>query len=214
MPRAEHVQRWTDTIRSRYESYLKTSFFFKDRGLRDSFESALREGESLLKGPYEEYDRGFEHGTGAHKLAREWFPGAAVGLLPGLRNGSLYVHQERAIRAAYGERRNVVVATGTASGKTETFLYPILFELYRQHLSGELGEAGVRAMILYPMNALANDQRERLGEIANFLHDAGSEFRPTFGQYIGQTPNNRSDRWRNAADREEERPRLSDSAVD
>ena len=205
MPRAEHVQRWTDTIRSRYESYLKTSFFFKDRGLRDSFESALREGESLLKGPYEEYDRGFEQGTGAYELARESFPGGAGELLPGLRKGSLYVHQERAIRAAYGERRNVVVATGTASGKTETFLYPILFELYRQHLSGELGEPGVRAMILYPMNALANDQRERLGEIANFLHDAGSEFRPTFGQYIGQTPNNRSDRWRNAADREEER---------
>ena len=58
-----------------------------------------------------------------------------------------------------------MVATGTASGKTECFLYPILFELYRQHLAGELGQTGVRAMILYPMNALANDQRERLGEI-------------------------------------------------
>jgi ATP-dependent helicase YprA (DUF1998 family) len=165
---------------------LKTSFFFKDRGLRDSFESALREGESLLKGPYEEHDRGFEHGTGAHELAQEWFPGSAGDLLPGLRTGSLYVHQERAVRAAYGERRNVVVATGTASGKTESFLYPILFELYRQHLAGELGEPGVRSMILYPMNALANDQRERLGEIANALHGAGSDFGPTFGQYIGQ----------------------------
>ena len=205
MPEANEVGLWTERIRSRYESYLKTSFFFKDRGLRDSFESALGEGESLLKGPYEEYDRGFEQGTGAYELAREWFPGGAGALLPGLRKGSLYVHQERAIRAAYGERRNVVVATGTASGKTESFLYPILFELYRQHLAGELGEPGVRAMILYPMNALANDQRERLGEIANSLHGAGSDFRPTFGQYIGQTPNNRSDRWRNAADREEER---------
>ena len=115
------------------------------------------------------------------------------------------MHQERAVRGAYGERSNVVVATGTASGKTESFLYPILFELYRQHLDGKLGEPGVRAMILYPMNALANDQRERLGAIAEALDDAGSTFLPTFGQYIGQTPNNRSDRWRNAAAREEER---------
>ena len=205
MPKAEHVERWTDTIRSRYENYLKTSFFFKDRALRDSFESALGKEGSLLKGPYPEPDRGFEHGAESHELARQCFPGMADRLLPGLRHGPLYVHQERAVRAAYGERRNVVVATGTASGKTESFLYPILFELYRQHLAGELGQPGVRAMILYPMNALANDQRERLGEIAKSLSIAGSDFRPTFGQYTGQTPKSRSDTWRNAADREQER---------
>ena len=205
MPKAEQVGHWIDTIRSRYENYLKTSFFFKDRSLRDSFESALGQEGSLLKGPYEEPDRGFEHGTQAHQLARQCFPGTADDLLPALREGPLYVHQERAVRGAYGDRGNVVVATGTASGKTESFLYPILFELYRQHLAGELSEPGVRAMILYPMNALANDQRERLGAIVEALNDAGSTFLPTFGQYIGQTPNNRGDRWRNAATREEER---------
>ena len=46
----------------------------------------------------------------------------------------------------------------------------------------------MRAMILYPMNALANDQRERLGAICRNLREAGSGFEPTFGQYIGQTP--------------------------
>ena len=92
----------------------------------------------------------------------------------------------------------MVVATGTASGKTESFLYPILFELYRQHLNGELEKPGVRAMILYPMNALANDQRERLGTIRRQLSEAGSGFEPTFGQYIGQTPDNAKDRSRHA----------------
>ena len=82
-----------------------------------------------------------------------------------------------------------MVATGTASGKTESFLYPILFELYQQHLAGMLDEPGVRALVLYPMNALANDQRERLGEICRQLQRAGSDFLPTFGQYIGETPN-------------------------
>ena len=134
----------------------------------------------------------------ARVLAAECFPGAAGELSPALIDRRLYVHQERAIRATHIDALNVVVATGTASGKTESFLYPILFELYRQHLAGELEQPGVRAMILYPMNALANDQRERLGTICSKLREAQSPFRPTFGQYIGQTPENARDRWRNA----------------
>ena len=118
----------------------------------------------------------------------------------------MYAHQESAVQGVYRERQqNIIVATGTASGKTECFLYPILFELYRQHLAGELDEPGVRAMILYPMNALANDQRERLGEIYRKLHDKNSSFAPTFGQYIGQTPEDGRDRWRNADSRWAER---------
>ena len=108
------------------------------------------------------------------------------------------MHQERAVRAVHQEKHNIVVATGTASGKTESFLYPILFELYRQHLAGQLNQPGVRAMILYPMNALANDQRDRLRGISEDLHEAGSDFRLTFGQYIGQTPKHSRDQWRNA----------------
>ena len=131
-------------------------------------------------------------------MARECFLDECEGLLPALIDRPLYVHQERAVRATHIDGRNVVVATGTASGKTESFLYPILFELYRQHLAGELEEPGVRAMILYPMNALANDQRERLGNICGALREAASGFEPTFGQYIGQTPENARDSWRNA----------------
>ncbi|MCY4136899.1 MAG: DEAD/DEAH box helicase [Rhodobacteraceae bacterium] len=125
--------------------------------------------------------------------------------MPALIDGRLYTHQERAIRAMHLNGLNVVVATGTASGKTESFLYPILFELYCQHLAGQLHEPGVRAMILYPMNALANDQRERLGMICRNLSEAASGFQPTFGQYIGQTPENAKDTWRNAAARAEDR---------
>lgn len=55
-------------------------------------------------------------------------------------------------------------------------IYPILFELYRRHLEGELREPGVRAMILYPVNALANDQRERLGVICKRLRNERTDF--------------------------------------
>ena len=206
MPDACDIRQWPETIRQRYENYLKTSFFFKDAGLRDSFHSALQEEGNLLKGPYDEQARNFKLGRNARALARECFPHQNEDLLPALLiDRPLYVHQERAVRATYQDQQNIVVATGTASGKTESFLYPILFELYRQHLTGELQEPGVRAMILYPMNALANDQRKRLGDICKGLHEAGSGFQPTFGQYIGQTPKHSKDNPRNATARAEER---------
>ncbi len=204
MPETQDIDRWMNTIRRRYENYLKTSFYFKDPNLRASFQSALQ-GDNLQKGPYPESARGFKTGVTARELGNECFPGKSEYLLPALLEGALYTHQEHAIRSAHMEQQNIVVATGTASGKTECFLYPILFELYRQHLAGELEDPGVRAMILYPMNALANDQRERLGSICEALNKAGSSFAPTFGQYIGQTPENRGDKWRNASLREEER---------
>ena len=206
MPDAGDIQScWPEKIRQRYENYLKTSFFFKDPKLRESFRSALQEEGELLKGPYPEPNREFKKGLTARALTRECFPDEGEGLLPALIGHPLYVHQERAIRATHSDDRNVVVATGTASGKTECFLYPILFELYRQHLAGKLDEPGVRAMILYPMNALANDQRERLGDICEALHKAESGFEPTFGQYIGQTPEDSRDTWRNAAAKADER---------
>ena len=199
------IREWPEKIRQRYENYLKTSFFFSDPQLRDSFEKALREEGSLLKGPIPEPPRGFARGANARDLAEECFPNKSADLIPALIDDQLYIHQEQAIRATHLEKKNVVVATGTASGKTESFLYPILFELYRQHLSGKLEEPGVRAMILYPMNALANDQRERLGGICQKLHDTNSNFKPTFGQYIGQTPENSADNRRNASTRAENR---------
>ena len=198
MADAHDMASWPERIRQRYESYLRTSFFFRDPVLRGSFQTALQEEESLLKGTYSERARSFRTGLDARGLAKECFPGSAKNLLPALIEDPLYVHQERAVRAVHQEQRNIVVATGTASGKTESFLYPILFELYRQHLVGQLRQPGVRAMILYPMNALANDQRDRLGNIGRHLREAGSSFYPTFGQYIGQTPQNSRDRrWRN-----------------
>lgn len=48
---------WPERIRQRYENYLKASFFFKELHLRASFEDALREEGSLLKGPFHEAHR-------------------------------------------------------------------------------------------------------------------------------------------------------------
>ena len=209
--KASEVREWPKRIRDRYENYLRTSFYFKDRDLRFSFRDALsrdhaEDGEDpLLNGPFPERAHKFKTSKNAQTLAEEYFPGQSEELRAALIPKPLYAHQESAIRTTHGENQNVVVATGTASGKTESFLYPILFKLYQEYLDGTLNEPGVRALILYPMNALANDQRMRLGEICGSLNNANSGFLPTFGQYIGQTPENLSDSRRNARARLDER---------
>ena len=205
MPSESEIQRWHNVIRTRYENYLKTSFYFKDTALQESFAQALRDYNLMRKENFPESARSFQSGNKARDLAKKYFGEKANPLLPALRDGNLYSHQEKAIRLVYEEKKHAVVATGTASGKTESFLYPILFELYRQHLAGELQEQpGVRALILYPMNALANDQRQRLGKICEKLAKAGSKFQPTFGQYIGETPEDKNDRCKDSKRRGEE----------
>ncbi|MBI5651994.1 MAG: DEAD/DEAH box helicase, partial [Chloroflexi bacterium] len=174
-------------VEDRYQRYLKTMFYFRDPVLRESFAQALAAGH-LGKGPFLEATPIFKKGDTPRALFTRLLGSAPeqgfINALEGDR--PLHKHQHRAIeRVAQGH--NVIVATGTGSGKTEAFLYPILLHLYREHQAGKLG-AGVRALVLYPMNALANDQRDRLGKISKKLESANSPFKFTFGQYIGETP--------------------------
>lgn len=81
------------------------------------------------------------------------------------RDRRLYTHQRdsivRAQRGTDGELPSIVVTAGTGAGKTESFLLPILNDLYR---SAPQDAEGVKCIILYPMNALVNDQVDRLYE--------------------------------------------------
>jgi len=188
-----------------YDDYLRTHFYFRDSELRSMFEAALK-SEGVSKGPIEQRVPVFESGGD---------PATVLAATAGIPSGSafaqvlchstplLYKHQDEAIRRIL-QPRNVVVATGTGSGKTESFLYPILTHLFREHLAGTL-TPGVRALIMYPMNALANDQRERLGELCHRLQKHVPDFRVTFGQYIGETPEDERDSWRGGQTAKHER---------
>lgn len=95
----------------------------------------------------------------------------------------LYAHQRDALRAARGDdmthRPALVVTAGTGAGKTESFLLPILNELWTQP---KLDGAGVQCLILYPMNALVNDQVERLYDWLR------GQSRLTLFNFTGETP--------------------------
>jgi len=91
------------------------------------------------------------------------------------------LHQDQAITHVVQQRRNLIVATGTGSGKTETFLLPIFQHLLQEEANGTLHQSGVRALLLYPMNALANDQLKRLRHLLEHYPAI------TFGRYTGET---------------------------
>ncbi|MEI7460514.1 MAG: DEAD/DEAH box helicase [Pirellula sp.] len=96
-----------------------------------------------------------------------------------------YLHQIKAWEHLKSDSpKSVIVATGTASGKTECFLIPILDDLVREYVdSGNRKLEGVRALFLYPLNALINSQRERLSAWTARFEDG-----VRFCLYNGATP--------------------------
>ena len=102
----------------------------------------------------------------------------------------LHLHQA----AAIGRNENYLVATGTGSGKTESFLFPLIDDLLRE---GNFEHPGVRVILIYPLNALANDQMHRIARLLfRELGDPGI----TLGRFTGQV--------RSSAKRADEEARL------
>ncbi len=112
----------------------------------------------------------------------------------------LYDHQYDSLKEAFLNRKNIVVTTGTGSGKTECFLLPVISDLVRESDGwGDNRRRAIRTMILYPLNALAEDQMIRLRKALNSRRDNGTGaldwldsnrdgHRFYFGRYTGRTP--------------------------
>ncbi|MGW2374168.1 DEAD/DEAH box helicase [Kitasatospora sp. NPDC001683] len=173
-----------ELISSTYRRYLRSLLPLRDPALAKALARAVDTSPLLTKGPLVEATPAYAPGATLADLVGEGvlhpeFLRLTGPALPADR--PLYRHQEQALRKA-ASGRNIVVATGTGSGKTESFLLPILNALAAEHAEGRLGP-GVRALLLYPMNALANDQMKRLRRLlaqAPYI---------TFGRYTGDTKN-------------------------
>ena len=92
-------------------------------------------------------------------------------------------------------RQSFVVTTGTGSGKSLCFFVPIIDAAIRARAAGE--PARTRAIVIYPMNALANSQ---LQELEKFIDQSGmlDQLRPTFARYTGQESREERERIRDA----------------
>jgi hypothetical protein len=106
----------------------------------------------------------------------------------------LHRHQEQAVAKA-AQRQSFVVTTGTGSGKSLCFFIPIIDSIIRGRTAGEAPRT--RAIVVYPMNALANSQ---INELEKFVDqsDLPQRLRPTFARYTGQESNEERERIRDA----------------
>ncbi len=174
-----------EELQSRVRRYLLTSLPISERFpfLRAEAEQALAQTDKLVKGPFIEALPDFPKGRSLKELVTAGLLHEGFGQLkPAEYTRPLHQHQETAIHAIAGKRQNVVIATGTGSGKTECFLYPIIDQLLKENVNGQ---AGVRALLVYPLNALANDQlyHRLVPTLVNRLRPYGI----TVGRYTGQT---------------------------
>lgn len=150
------------------EDYIQTTFPMTNEPFKGSVQKLLATRDSVYHEPYVSVRLPFR--------VAEQMPTCFEAIHPAYLP---YLHQQRAFERLTGEDgRSTLVATGTGSGKTECFLYPILEYCY-QHRR----ERGIKALIIYPMNALASDQAKRIAEL---IYDS-PELRGnvTAGMYVG-----------------------------
>jgi hypothetical protein len=172
-------------IVDKYKRYLGTIFKIADHKYSKQFEKELSDEKVFAKGPFLDVLDAFVKGRSISELIDAGVLPSGFNRIKMPQTRPLYKHQEKAIMRVNSEK-NIVVSTGTGSGKTESFLIPILSYLIKQQEQNKLG-AGVRALLIYPMNALANDQIERLRELLSDYPQI------TYGSYTGQTKQKFSD---------------------
>jgi hypothetical protein len=133
----------------------------------------------IWRGPYISLAPHLAHGPSLGELARKGavHPDVAA-MFPDFE--ALFAHQAIALERIQAGR-HTIVSSSTGSGKTEAFLLPILDYCLKNR-----AERGVKALLVYPMNALVNDQLKRLRER---LSGTGL----TFARYTGETPSSDKD---------------------
>jgi ATP-dependent helicase YprA (DUF1998 family) len=213
-----------ESLREDYFRYYDTPFALADedvqrerKALLDRDRVAWREPWIEPLRPHLSSELSFEEdclAAGAHPDLAAF---ARAGLVPDGEISSLYAHQAEALRQTI-DGKSTVITAGTGSGKTEAFLLPVLSSLLAE--SGKwtgswpTGDAwwrgtrkwtpqwpdtssrpaAVRTIVLYPMNALVEDQLVRLRRaldgpsVRQWLAENRPGHRFTFGRYTGQTP--------------------------
>jgi len=164
------------TLQQTYEvkasiiEYLKATFTFKDRELNKEF---LRFIDGMFKGPYISLKLPFVKANPDEEIPLEIKP-----------TFTPFFHQLQAFKRLTtvnnNEPKPTLLTTGTGSGKTEAFLFPILDYCYKNRDTN-----GIKVIILYPMNALATDQAKRIAETV--FNDPRLKDQIRAGLFIGES---------------------------
>lgn len=165
-------------VRDSIIEYIKATFKFKEKDVGDAFYRFIEsKDDGLFKGPYISLKTPFVSAT------EEENKNIALEIAP---NFPPYLHQLQAFSQLSMQGGNVpkptLLTTGTGSGKTECFLYPILDYCYNCNKFSR--QQGVKVIIMYPMNALASDQAKRLAE--TIWNDERLRGKVTAGLFVGE----------------------------
>jgi ATP-dependent helicase YprA (DUF1998 family) len=189
-------------IKERLRRYLEAQYHVRDSSLIEERRTLLEEPGSISQRPFIEVTPSYAM---AGRFSQLNVPAVVTSLLeelsrwkPGIGVFPPYRHQAEALEQFFAKGTgsdDLVVATGTGSGKTETFLYSILGSLAIEGTErpASFAQHGVRALMLYPMNALVSDQTARLRRLlgderlASLMEQRWGR-RARFGMYTSRTP--------------------------
>ena len=165
-------------VRNSVIEYIKATFKFKEKDVSDTFYRFIEDKEDgLFKGPYISLKTPFVSAT------EEESKNIPLDIAPDFPP---YKHQLQAFAQLSMKNGHApeptLLTTGTGSGKTECFLYPILDYCYNCNKYER--QVGVKVIIMYPMNALASDQAKRLAEA--IWNDERLRGKVTAGLFVGE----------------------------
>lgn len=196
-----------DHLSNLYLQYIDSAIPLRDESLHRERNELLRASGRLRQEPRIEFIPRYRETSNLHAICdelgieRDLADLADCGLFPSTRR--LYEHQKQSLDVVANQRRNMVVTTGTGSGKTECFLLPLFQALVAESKkwSSASRPRALRSLILYPLNALAEDQMVRLrtaldspdrlngeGKGARSWFAKNRKDRFYFGRYTGRTP--------------------------
>ena len=143
-------------IQQGLQQFLVTGFEPSDDFLHGLMSRFVKDQSGWLKGPYLQLGLPFTPGTAGRSFFGDFKTEHAS-----------HSHQEAAWRRLSSQHLadHTLVATGTGSGKTECFLYPVLDHCARARKAGGVQAGGIKALVIYPMNALASDQARRFARL-------------------------------------------------
>ncbi|MFA9423137.1 MAG: DEAD/DEAH box helicase [Sedimentibacter sp.] len=195
------IRKTHDNLKNKLIDYIKAQYLAENDLLMAAADELLLEKEVLYQEPYIEVSKNYKMLSNGFEYAK--LDEERKNILKSLIDSGVGVfetpfqHQVEAIENYY-DGKNIMVTTGTGSGKTECFLWPILTDLIYESYYNENSwkYEGIRALVLYPMNALVSDQLGRMRNIIGREDDAfnkilcakGKRRRARFGMYTGRTP--------------------------
>ena len=166
-------------IKEAIREYLKATFTFQQPELNKAFDNFIsHERNGIFKGPYVSIKLPFVKANASDTIPLEIAPS----FIP-------YKHQMLSFERLSSQNGHIpqptLLTTGTGSGKTESFLFPLLDYCYANR-----NKRGIKAIILYPMNALATDQARRIAKAISA--DTRLKGKITAGLFIGEGTDNKS----------------------